>query len=137
MKIAKTKITPQVFEVIKQVSAALPPMAKYRGGQPVYKTIQILGAKLKSDPRFQNHMLKPGTPFDPKVTYSINVLEYEDHERNLIDGVKKMGVIYIDDYRKAIMAQQTAFMREHAKQNTAIQRIKNVLNNINPWKKPN
>lgn len=131
MKTEKTKITPQIFSVIKGVAEALPRMAKYRGGQPVYKKTQVQGSKLRQED------LKPGTPLIPTALYTINVLEYENHEENLIRGVKEKGIMFIDDYRTAVMAQQNAFIKQHAKENTALARIKRVLNNINPWKKTN
>lgn len=131
MKTEKTKITAQIFSVIKGVAEALPPMAKYRGGQPVYKPTQVQGSKLRQED------LKAGTPLVANALYTINVLQYENHEENLVRGVKERGITYIEDYRTAVMAQQNAFIKQHAKENTALERIKRVLNNINPWKKTN
>lgn len=131
MKVQKTKIKPQLFAVIKDVADQLPPMAKFHGGQPVYRTKAVKGSELTKED------VKPGTPINPDMMYKLNVLVYEQHEANLVAGVKKHGVMYIQDYRDSIMAQYKAFQVADAKARKATSRIKNLLNKIIPWKKKN
>lgn len=127
----KTKITPQIFQSIKDVVAELPPVATYRAGHPVYKDQTVPGTMVKPED------LKPGTPYDPKLSYKIKVLQYENHEQNLIAGIKAQGVSFLFEYRDAIRSQQAALNRHIKEKNSIKKRISNFFNKINPWKKSN
>lgn len=113
------KITPAIQSKIAQVAKELPPMAIYRNGRPVYRPTEVKG----DDPRIKPEMLKPGHVLNPKALYRINELQYENHTLIMVEGVKKEGEAFIDDYREAIFSQIQHFAAKTRKDNGFFKRI--------------
>lgn len=101
----QNKITPAIQARIAEIAKDLPPMALYQHGKPVYKWVIVPG----THPQLVSNALKNGTPLNPKGSYRIEELQYENHTLNMINGVQKEGPVFIEDYRQAIETQLEHF----------------------------
>ena len=130
MKKTVHRVTPTIQSRIALVAKELPPQAMQRNGQLVYRKVKVLGSRLSQSD------LKPGMVLNPEAWYLIDELVYEDHTKNMIEGVKKEGEAFIDDYRTAIFTQLEHFAAKTkmAKGNIFKQmgrKLKNLIKNEN------